>query len=74
MTAMQHDHPVMRYWGAQGCLILSKAAKPAEAVLRARLQDDFLSVRIAAAEALAHVGDSTNALTSLTTSVVSKNQ
>ena len=73
IAAMDHAHPVIRYWGAQGCLILNKAAKTAHAALLARLKDDVLSVRIAAAEALAHLGDSNTALTSLTASLVSKN-
>jgi N-sulfoglucosamine sulfohydrolase len=74
IAAMDHTHPVIRYWGTQGCLILGKACKPAEAALRARLQDTTLSVRIAAAEALGHLGNNTEALSSLNHSLSSNNE
>lgn len=62
VAAMEDAHPVVRYWGAQGCLVLGAAAKAAEPALRLRLTDAVLSVRIAAAEALAHMGAAAEAL------------
>ena len=45
-------HPVIRYWAATGCTVLSGAAAPAKPSLQRLLQDPEISVRIAAAEAL----------------------
>ncbi len=73
ITAMSDAHPIKRYWGAQGCLVLGKAAAPAEAALRACLNDSSFSIRIAAAEAIAHLGDSAAALQSLEQTLTSKN-
>jgi len=64
-AALADPHPVIRYWGAQGCLILGAKAAPARDALRARLRDDWADVRVAAAEALGHLGDLDAALTAL---------
>lgn len=56
-TALDDPHPVVRYWGAVGCLILHEAAAPAKAKLRERLGDDWADVRVAAAEAIAPLGE-----------------
>lgn len=55
-AAMQHDHPVIRYWGATGCTIQGKANASAKKLLRNLLEDSSPSVRVAAAEALYVVG------------------
>lgn len=57
LAALDDAHPVLRYWAATGCLILGDQAAPAKARLRARLADEWPDVRVAAAEALAHLGE-----------------
>ena len=56
-TAMQHDHPVVRYWGATGCTIQGEAAATTTNQLRTLLEDRSPSVRLASAEALYVLGD-----------------
>jgi arylsulfatase A-like enzyme len=56
-TAMNHDHPVMRYWGATGCTIQGEAAAAAMKELKDLLNDPSPSVRLAAAEAVFVLGD-----------------
>lgn len=56
-AAMEHDHPVMRYWGATGCTIQGKPAAAATSQLKKLLEDPSPSVRVAAAEALYALGD-----------------
>ena len=56
-AALDDPHPVVRYWGAMGCLILQEKALPAKARLFAALDDDWADVRIAAAEALGYLGE-----------------
>jgi hypothetical protein len=58
MKAMDDPHPVMRYWGATGCLVLQKDAAPAKAMLEALLKDEWDDVRVVAAEALGWLGES----------------
>ena len=64
-AALADPHPVIRYWGAQGCLILGARAAPARAALQGALRDEWADVRVAAAEALGHLGDLEPALTAL---------
>ena len=71
-TAMADRHPVIRYWGAVGCLVLQEKAAPAKAELLALLRDDWADVRVAAAEALGYHGESEAALTALAGVVKSK--
>lgn len=61
LTALDDPHPVVRYWAATGCLILGDKAGAAKAKLRARLDDEWLDVRVVAAEAVAHLGERTAA-------------
>jgi len=61
LTALDDPHPVVRYWAATGCLILADKAGAAKAKLRARLDDEWLDVRVVAAEAIAHLGERTAA-------------
>lgn len=56
ISALDDPHPVVRYWGAMGCLILQAKASPAQAKLRERLKDPYADVRIAAAQALGYSG------------------
>jgi N-sulfoglucosamine sulfohydrolase len=62
LAAMDDPHPVIRYWGALGCLVLKEKAGPAKARLQARLEDEWADIRVAAAEALGYVGESDRAL------------
>ena len=55
-------NPTVRYWGANGCLILKEKAAPAREALLNVLDDDTPDVRIAAAEALCHLGASDAAI------------
>jgi N-sulfoglucosamine sulfohydrolase len=64
--AMASDHPVIRYWGAIGCTVRGKGAKPAAALLKKLQQDPVPAVRIAASEALAAQGDKAAAIQGLT--------
>jgi hypothetical protein len=64
-AALADAHPVLRYWGAQGCLILGAQAAPARAALLAALRDESADVRVAAAEALGHLGELDPALAAL---------
>ncbi len=56
-VAMEHDHPVMRYWGATGCAIQGETVAAAMSQLKKLLEDPSPSVRVAAAEALYVLGD-----------------
>ncbi len=64
-SAMDDPHPVVRYWGALGGLILNERAAPLKPKLRELLKDDFADVRVVAAEALGSQGEIEAALTVL---------
>jgi N-sulfoglucosamine sulfohydrolase len=55
---LSDETPAVRYWGAVGCLILKNDAMPAKEALLRAIQDTSPDVRIAAAEALCHLGES----------------
>lgn len=59
---LSDENPTVRYWGANGCLILKEKSKPALEALMKVLDDESIDVRIAAAEALCHLGESTTAI------------
>lgn len=65
LFAMNDSHPVIRYWGATGCLILKRQAASAKTQLMKLLADDFNDVRVVAAEAVAHQGEADAALAAL---------
>lgn len=65
--------PVVRYWAATGCTILSDHAASSRQPLRKLLQDREISVRIAAAEALYTLGEKDAALNTLEDALVSEN-
>jgi len=54
---LKDDNPTVRYWGANGCLILKSEALPAKTALLEVLDDESPDVRIAAAEALCYLGE-----------------
>jgi arylsulfatase A-like enzyme len=55
IAACSDKHPVIRYWAATGCLILQEKAAPATDVLLKLLDDEYLDVRVVAAEALSYL-------------------
>jgi len=62
ITACNDPHPVIRYWAATGCLILQTKAMPAKDKLKALLNDEWMDVRVVAAEALSYLGQTDLAL------------
>ena len=70
---LSDSHPVVRYWAATGCLVLGKHAAPATKALHILLQDDEISVRIAAAEALYVLGEKQASLKCLENALKSDN-
>ena len=70
LEALNHDHEVMRYWGAQGLLIAGESARPHVARIKAAfLNDPSASVRIALAELLVALIDDREALRSLSSTL-----
>lgn len=59
---LSDEHPVIRYWAALGCAILAEDASAAKNELTALTQDPEVSVRLAAAEALYSIGQSSLAI------------
>ena len=59
IAALGDDSEPIRWWAAQGCAILREKSATAEAALRLRLEDKSGAVRVAAAEALASMGQTT---------------
>ena len=59
VSFMHDEDPIVRYWGANGCLILGKDAMSAKDDLKQLLKDENPDVRISAAEALCKLGEST---------------
>ncbi len=71
MKMLVDKDPIIRYWAATGCTILGARATPAKYDLLALLDDKEVSVRIAAAEALTHLGEKSKAVQALTTALSS---
>lgn len=65
IEALDDDSEPMRWWAAQGCTMLGAQAAPAEAALRKHLDDPSGAVQVAAAEALAGLGQLDVALPAL---------
>lgn len=62
IVAMEDPHPVIRYWGVSGCLILKDKAGSAKQALHALLGDPWADVRVVAAEAIVRLGGKEPAL------------
>jgi N-sulfoglucosamine sulfohydrolase len=62
IAALDDPHPAIRYWAAVGCLVLQERAGPAKDKLDPLLKDDWAEVRVAAAEAMAWLGEATASL------------
>jgi arylsulfatase A-like enzyme len=56
IEALRDPCEPIRWWAAQGCAMLHAGAAPAEAALRQCLEDKSGAVQVAAAEALARLG------------------
>lgn len=67
------SHPVVRYWAATGCTILSDHAAASKKLLQNLLKDPEISVRIAAAEALYALGEKKLALKAVEDALHSEN-
>jgi len=57
IAAMNDPHPVIRYWGATGCLVLGSQAGPAKLDLTRLVDDPLFDIRVVAAEAIGHLGE-----------------
>jgi hypothetical protein len=62
ISFLKDENPTIRYWGANGCLILGSNALPAKSALLEVLDDTSPDVRISAAEALCHLGENDKAV------------
>jgi arylsulfatase A-like enzyme len=56
IAALDDAREPVRWWAAQGCVMLGPQAAPAEAALRRRLADPSGAVQVAGADALARIG------------------
>jgi len=59
---LKDENPIMRYWGIVGLRVLGEGAAPAQAAVKAALEDDEASVRINAAITLGNLGQRRKAL------------
>jgi len=71
---LSDENPTVRYWGANGCLILKEKSKPALEALMKVLDDESIDVRISAAEALCHLGKSTTVISVFIEALNSENE
>jgi arylsulfatase A-like enzyme len=62
---MNDANECIRYWAALGCVMLREKAAPAAGAIAKRLEDASGSVRVAAAEALCHVGQAEKGVAAL---------
>lgn len=56
IEATRHPDPVIRFWGAMGCMILGPAGESSAPALQSLLDDQHATLRITAARALAEIG------------------
>ncbi len=61
-AALDDASEPVRWWAAQGCAMLGRQAAPAKAAILRRRGDSSGAVQVAAAEALARLGDADAAL------------
>ncbi len=73
-SALDHNHPAFRYWGATGCLILGDVTASVKKQLQAALNDSDGNVRIVAAEALINLGKTEKPFAVLMESLGHKNE
>ncbi len=65
VAACNDPHPVIRYWGATGLLVLQEKAAPAKEKLKELLKNDWMDIRVVASEALSYLGQTDLALKTL---------
>jgi uncharacterized sulfatase len=73
ITILQDSDSAVRWWGAIGLVTLGAKAAPARSALEAALSDTSPDVRVAAAEALANIGELARALSVLETELRDEN-
>lgn len=73
VNQLENENPVIRYWAATGCRILAEHAGPAKEKLMVILDDDEVSIQIAAAEALYHLGETQAAVNALRNALTNDN-
>ncbi|MEM9829762.1 MAG: sulfatase-like hydrolase/transferase [Bacteroidota bacterium] len=73
VNQLENENPVVRYWAATGCRILAEHADPAKEKLIALLDDEEVSVQIAAAEALYRLGETKAAVNTLRNALTNDN-
>jgi arylsulfatase A-like enzyme len=71
---LTNSDPVIRYWAATGCTILGSKAAGAKSRLLPMLSDSEITVRIAAAEAVAKMGEKEKAVDTLIDALKKGNQ
>jgi hypothetical protein len=71
---LRDENPTVRYWGANGCLILGKKASAAREELVKVLKDASPDVRISAAEALCHLDEAEMAVPVLIAALAEENE
>jgi len=69
MQSLEAENPVVRFWAATACTMHADKASPAENLLKTLAEDPETSVRIAAAEALYHLGNKGIAVQTLSTTL-----
>jgi arylsulfatase A-like enzyme len=65
LAACDDPHPVIRYWGATGLLVLQEKAARAKKTLKDLLKDDWADIRVVAAEALGYLDETDLAVRAL---------
>jgi hypothetical protein len=65
IQSLEAENPVERFWAATACTLHADKATPAKDLLKTLAEDPETSVRIAAAEALYHLGDKEMAVQTL---------
>lgn len=71
---LKNEEALVRYWAATGCTILGEKAITAKGALRELLNDSEVAVRIAAAEALYHMGEKETTVSALKEALKGGNQ
>ncbi len=71
---LSNPDPVVRYWAVTGFTILGEKASPAKGALLGLLNDPEISVKIAAAEAVATLGEKKKAVDTLIEALKAGNQ
>jgi N-sulfoglucosamine sulfohydrolase len=73
LVRLSDRNPIVRYWAVTGCIVLGKEAATAKSRLGTLLQDPEPAVRLAAAEALQGLGETSKALPVLEQALASDN-